>query len=54
MLGTKSIQLGVPRAIENGKKWYSSWNRTRIQEWVEKQEPCGDAIFQFRTDLLCS
>jgi len=53
MLGLESFTLGVSHTMENEKKWVSSWNKTRIERWVERQEPCGNPDFHFRTDLWC-
>ncbi|KAF4629430.1 hypothetical protein G7Y89_g8721 [Cudoniella acicularis] len=49
-LGTQNFRLGIFQKPEDGKKWQSSWNRTRIQKWVSKQKPCSDITYpsQFR------
>lgn len=44
-LGTKTFLLGVKKDPEDGKKWESSWNTTRIAAWVDKQKPCGKVEF---------
>jgi hypothetical protein len=44
-LGTESFQIGSQQLPMDGKTWESSWNTTRISEWVKKQKPCGDLDF---------
>jgi hypothetical protein len=52
-LNTKSFGFGKERSPEDGKRWQSSWNKTRIDAWITKQKPCGPAKFRFRYDLHC-
>jgi len=46
-LGTKSFKIGEKHKREDGKKWQSSWNRTRIEDWALKQKPCGSVEYPF-------
>jgi hypothetical protein len=46
-LGTKNFRFGEKREPEDGKTWQSSWNITRIEAWVSKQEPCAEITFPF-------
>lgn len=52
-LNTKSFGLGKKQSPADGKRWQSSWNKTRIDAWVANQKPCGPAHFKFRYDLHC-
>ena len=47
-LGTKKIMIGEKKQNKDGKQWHSSWNKTRIAEWVSKQDPCHDIKFPFQ------
>jgi hypothetical protein len=47
-LGTKSIVFGKKREPEGGKKWQSSWNTTRIKEWIANQESCDALKFPYQ------
>ncbi|KAF2103943.1 hypothetical protein NA57DRAFT_50799 [Rhizodiscina lignyota] len=53
ILGTDSFRLGENRTTD-GKRWQSSWNKTRISEWIAAQYPCGEAKFGFRYDRACT
>lgn len=48
-LGTKHFRLGVGKAPdEDGKSYYSHWNRARIDRWIGQQKPCGRVVFPFQ------
>ncbi|KAK0111532.1 hypothetical protein ONS95_001886 [Cadophora gregata] len=44
-IGTKHFSLGKKHEMKDGLQWSSSWNKTRIAEWVRKQKPCGKLKF---------
>ncbi|KAF1982370.1 glycosyltransferase family 31 protein [Aulographum hederae CBS 113979] len=46
-IGKTKIRIGAKRVDEAGKKkWRSGWNKTRIEEWVGRQEPCDLSTFK--------
>jgi hypothetical protein len=47
-LGTKNFRFGEKHKPEDGKRWQSSWNRTRIAAWASKQKPCAGVTFPFQ------
>ncbi|KAL2065533.1 hypothetical protein VTL71DRAFT_3203 [Oculimacula yallundae] len=47
-IGTKHFAFGKKREPKDGKRWESSWNKTRIAEWVARQKPCGEVNFPFQ------
>ncbi|KAH7317766.1 hypothetical protein BKA65DRAFT_515163 [Rhexocercosporidium sp. MPI-PUGE-AT-0058] len=44
-IGTKHIALGKKHTPKDGVRWGSSWNKTRIADWVQRQKPCGKPKF---------
>jgi hypothetical protein len=51
-LGIDRIKLGVKDDSKAGKKWRSRWNKTRIAEWIEKQQACGTVIYPWTTSQI--
>ena len=52
LLGTEKIVFGVKHGVEEGgKKWQSTWNKTRIADWVLRQGRCDTVTFPFEDGI---
>merc|ERR1711900_85499 len=43
-IGTSHIALGKKHAQKDGLRWTSSWNKTRIAEWVQAETVRGPQV----------
>lgn len=45
-LGMEKVVYGTAHSSDsNDEKWQSTWNKTRIADWVAKQPLCGPVTF---------
>ncbi|CZT52712.1 uncharacterized protein RSE6_14072 [Rhynchosporium secalis] len=45
VIGTDHFAFGQKHDPKDGKKWESSWNKTRIADWARSHQPCGQPTF---------
>ncbi|KAF2095471.1 hypothetical protein NA57DRAFT_59474 [Rhizodiscina lignyota] len=51
-LETWKFRVGVSRNATDSNRWQSSWNSSRISNWVSRQKPCEGLIFPLQSNTI--